>query len=117
MRRKREAAPHPCSASNPGARSSELSQLAAQLAGGPEQRVLHRFFGGAQSIANGPQLQSLVMLHFKYHALPRRKEFHGGGNTRLDFFSEELSFGIESRAVLALAFKEIADAFVVGPGV
>src|ERR1700686_4459417 len=108
MRKKREAGPHPCSASSPGARSSELSQLAAQLAGGPEQRVLHRFFGGAQSIANGPQLQSLVMLHLKHHTLPRRKQFHRRGNARLDFFSEELPFGIERRAVLALAFKEIA---------
>src|SRR6185437_5626054 len=51
--------------------SSHFRQRAAQLLRRPEQRVLCCLFCRIQHFADGPQLQSLVMLQFKNHAFPR----------------------------------------------
>src|ERR1700676_285415 len=117
MRRRRAEGPHPSSASSARGSSSQFSQLTAQFARRAEKRILHGLFRGAQRIADGPQLQSLVMLHFKNNALAWRKQFHRRGYARLDFFSEEPPLRIERGTVLALAFEEIAEAFVVIRGV
>src|ERR1700730_5777061 len=57
------------------------------------------------------------MLHLKNNALARRKPLHGYGNARLNLFAEKAALGVQGRAVLPLALKEIADAFVVVAGV
>src|ERR1700722_15678761 len=99
------------------ARSSQASQLAAQLARRAEERILHRFFRRPQRVANRTEFQSLIVLQFEDHALARRKPFHGRSDARLNLFAKELPFGIERRAVFALALEEIRDAFLMSPGV
>src|ERR1700722_2011620 len=71
-RRKKPAATRPLGIGTVESRSSQASQLAAQLACRTEKRILHRFFRRAQCVADGAQFQSLVVLQFEYHALARR---------------------------------------------
>src|SRR5262249_224012 len=61
-----------------GGGSQQFSQLVTKFARGPEERILDGFFGGAESVADGAQLQPLVVLHFKDHAFARRQQFHRG---------------------------------------
>src|SRR5882762_7197096 len=89
--------------------SSEFSQLAAEFPSGPEQRVLDRFFTGAQGVANGAQLQALVVLRFENDALARRQPLHCGGKPPLDFLADQMALGIGGGPLFLLAFKEIRD--------
>src|SRR5580700_11349651 len=105
--RRRPAAPQPPCTGMAEARSSQASQLAAQLPRRAEKRILHRFFRRAQRVADGSQFQSLIVLQFENHALARRKPFHGRSDASLNLFAKQLPLGIERRAVFALALKEI----------
>src|ERR1700733_13148946 len=115
--KKRGAAPlrpsYSVAACCPSLRSSQPPELAAQFARRAEQRILHRFFGGAERVSDRAQLQSLVMLHFKYDAFARREQFHRGCDTHLNFLSKQPAFGVERRPLLPLPLEEIGDAFVV----
>jgi hypothetical protein len=57
------------------------------------------------------------VLHFKHDTFARRKALHRNGDTRLDLFPEEAALGVLRRTVLALALKEIGNAFLVVAGV
>src|ERR1035437_7791288 len=55
----------------------QVRQVGPQLAGRPEQRVLGGLLGGVQHLADGSQLQSLVMLQLKNGAFARRQLVQG----------------------------------------
>src|ERR1700720_3662933 len=71
MHRKRGGELHPRTALADG-HSSQLSQLAAQLASGAKQGIFHGLFGCAECIADRAKLQSLVMLHLKNNTFSGR---------------------------------------------
>ena len=48
----------------------------------PEERVLGRLFRGMQNFSHGPQLQPVVMLQLKNHALPGRQLIKSAVNPR-----------------------------------
>src|SRR5438445_2454513 len=85
----------------------------AEFARGAEKRILHRFFRGTENVADSPQFQSLIMLHFKNNALARRQALHGGGETRFDFFSNEGPFRVQRGTLLTLALEEVRNALLV----
>jgi len=67
-RRRPAAVQSPHSFSPDRRRSSQFSQLTAQFARCAEERILYGLFAGAKGGADGAQLESLVMLHFKHDA-------------------------------------------------
>src|SRR5580693_3524709 len=86
--RRRPAAPQPLCTGLAEARSSQASQLAAQLPRRAEKRILYRFFRRAQRVADGSQFQSLIVLQFEDNALARRKPFHGRSDACLNLFAK-----------------------------
>src|SRR5262245_3224428 len=53
--------------------SAHFGETYAQLLRCAEECILRRLFSCVQHLADGPQLESLVMLQFKNHALTRRQ--------------------------------------------
>src|ERR1700730_2438376 len=118
LRRKRKrpvAAQSPRSAS--AGSSSESSELRTQFARGAKQRILYRLLGGAQSVANGAQLQALVMLHLEHYPLARRQPLHRGSQPRLNFLAEQTPLGVECWPMLALPLKKVGNAFIAVTGI
>src|SRR6266571_6005128 len=85
----------------------------AEFACGAEKRILHCFFRRPENVTDGPQLQALIVLHFKNNALARRQALHGAGEARFDFFSTESALGVERRALLPLALEKVGYALLV----
>src|ERR1700747_3061668 len=99
------------------ARSSQASQLGAQLACGAEQRILHRLFRSSQRVADRAQLQPLIMFHLKNDALPRRKPFHCQRYPSLNLLPEEPALRVQRWPMLALPLEEIRNPFIRVSGV
>src|SRR5216684_4216288 len=85
----------------------------AEFARGAEKRIFHGFFRRAENVADGPQLQALIVLHFKNNAFARRQALHRRGDARLDFLADKRALRVLRRAMLALALEEIGNAFFV----
>src|SRR5216684_5001933 len=98
-------------------RSSQASQFMAEFARGAEKRILYGFLGRAESVANGPELQTLIVLHLKNNAFARGQALHRQRNARLDFHPDKSALGIQRRALLALALEKIGDALLVKAGI
>src|SRR5258707_6260938 len=78
--------------------SSHVCQRSAQLLGCPEQRVLGGFFSRVQHFADGPQLQSLVMLQLENHSLARGELIHCVRNTAAQLQPPQIPLGMCSAA-------------------
>src|SRR5258708_23384496 len=89
----------------------------AEFARGAEKRLSHRFFSRAENIADGPQLQALIVLHLKNKAFAGRQALHRRGDARLDFLADKRALGVQRRAMLALALEEIGEALLVEAGI
>src|SRR5579863_3032910 len=78
----------------PTASSSHIRQRSAQLLRGPEERVLGGLFRGMQNLAHGTQLQTVVMLQLKDHALARCQFFQRTGDTCAQLTAHQIALRI-----------------------
>src|SRR5260370_34247976 len=88
-----------------------------EFARGAQKRVLDGFFGRAEGVTNGPELQALVVLHLKYNAFTRRQTLHRRRDARLDFHSDVGAFGVQRGALLTLPLETIGQALLVEAGI
>src|SRR5260370_33523713 len=88
-----------------------------EFARGAEKRILDSFFGRAEGVTNGPELQALIVLHLKYNAFTRRQTLHRRRDVSLDFLSNEGAFGVQRGAPLTLALEKIGQALFVEAGI
>src|SRR5215472_14417997 len=93
--------------------SSEFSQLAAEFPGSAEQRIFDRFFTRAQSVADGTQLEPLIVLHFENNPLARREALHRAVQPLLNFLPNQVTLGVGRGPLFLLALKEVRDALFI----
>src|SRR5260370_21490767 len=85
-------------------------QLGPHLARGAEKRILHRFLGCAQRVADSTQPHSLVVPHLKNHPFARRARLERSFHFAANFLAQDLALPIRVRPGFSLVIKEIAVA-------
>ena len=89
-----------------------ILQRGPQFLSAAEQRVLRRFFCRIQNLANGAQLQSLIMLHLEHHALARCQLGQGFGNARSQLTPHQVALGTCARSHVGNLIQHVVGATV-----